>query len=1214
MCAVSVRVGKLFLWPAFATLCLAVAGAASAYEVFDNDRLRFGTGNEASVNAKGNLQQPFYYDAVLSGGGWFKLTYSNYPLNNAIGIDGDGSNDWNTNGTIVQDGTLAGQVIDVSGFTVTSGSKGYGTIVSTGTVTINAKTLEVQNSYSLPADKSFIEVTTTITNTSGGPVGNVRLWVGTQDDWIGLSDDPTKQRGNITDGAFAVLTNAADPSAALKIYSGDTGVLFYSTSPKANTAIEDCCNFANAYGQDPATSAIQATGDGSYALFVRMEDLADGESESFTWYYAAGELADLDDIIGDVAAASATSFADIAEDPASNAGETVIDVFGDPIAVTVVDNTNGTWQYSADGNAWSVFSGTTGGSADICGAARLLATGYYARFVPNANWNGATSLTFRTWDGTTGTAGSTADACTGGGAFSDGTADATLTVTAVNDAPTFSAGGTLAAVDQDTTAPAGATITSLLAANIGDVDGDGLAGIAVAADAANAVAEGAWQYSTDNGANWFAVGGTAVSTSAALLLGATTKLRFVPVTDYSGTPGALQVHAVDDSSATTFSSGATRQVFDTTADDATSRVAAAGVTLGTSITPTVRTVTVTAGAGGIVSPSGAQQVTFGESLAIAVTPDGATPYVTAGGTCPAGSWNGDRSQYTTGAITSTCTVGFSFFTLIAATDGGGNALTNTTTSPDTEQVLSIDAPGSVSVTSSVTRAGATTPLDVGGIAGVLTDLGGGNYTFRAADAGEYAFTFTDAASGQQVSVSFTVHAPVAFGSIRQFGTAGQSVGVRIQLADTPVAYPVTIPYTVQGAGLSGDLEPSGSVTIAAPWLSATLAVTPNAGVGSIVLKLADAGLTNAALGGVTEHTIVLREAVEVPLDVALPVGQGASLDTLVTRDGGNVVLAAVPLGGGSFTYDWSRSDVDLGIHTLTDGTVVVDPTSLDGSYHVEVVVTETVSPYRRATLAVDLRVAAAAPAGYGDFYDAAYDQSPQRLPICPDGAGVSACVAGGTGPVYVEAPRGHIVRLGQLSERASWARGDWGLAVNTDDIVDANGLRAGNADDPGFTHLGYRVDFELSGLDAPGSSVPVVVPLPAGEVIPANAVWRKYEEAQGWHAFRVDAGNALHSAPLNDAGGCPGPLSAGWSAGLVTGHGCVRLTLQDGGPNDRDGHADGVIRDPGSLAVSTTGNSGFGGGGGGALGGWSLAGLIALALARRRIRAGRRCVRGLRVQ
>jgi hypothetical protein len=40
-----------------------------------------------------------------------------------------------------------------------------------------------------------------------------------------------------------------------------------------------------------------------------------------------------------------------------------------------------------------------------------------------------------------------------------------------------------------------------------------------------------------------------------------------------------------------------------------------------------------------------------------------------------------------------------------------------------------------------------------------------------------------------------------------------------------------------------------------------------------------------------------------------------------------------------------------------------------------------------------------------------------------------------------------------------------------------------------------------------------------------------------------------------------------WSEGLSEGHECVRLIIQDGGPNDLDGMTDGVIRDPGTLAV-----------------------------------------------
>ena len=39
-------------------------------------------------------------------------------------------------------------------------------------------------------------------------------------------------------------------------------------------------------------------------MYVRMNDLAVNESDSFTWYYAAAALDELDDVIGDVAVAS----------------------------------------------------------------------------------------------------------------------------------------------------------------------------------------------------------------------------------------------------------------------------------------------------------------------------------------------------------------------------------------------------------------------------------------------------------------------------------------------------------------------------------------------------------------------------------------------------------------------------------------------------------------------------------------------------------------------------------------------------------------------------------------------------------------------------------------------------------------------------------------------------------------------------------------------
>ena len=148
-------------------------------------------------------------------------------------------------------------------------------------------------------------------------------------------------------------------------------------------------------------------------------------------------------------------------------------------------------------------------AARATASARLLAAdaNTYVRFVPNANWNGtvAPGITFRAWDQTSGTAGNTADTSTNGGtsAFSSATASASITVTAVNDAPTRTAASvSLAAVAEDTANPAGATVSSLFTSAFSDAtdqvtggsSANTLAGVAVTANAANSGTEGRWQW------------------------------------------------------------------------------------------------------------------------------------------------------------------------------------------------------------------------------------------------------------------------------------------------------------------------------------------------------------------------------------------------------------------------------------------------------------------------------------------------------------------------------------------------------------------------------------------------------------------------------------------------------------------------------------------------------------------------------------------------
>ncbi|MDH5191730.1 MAG: cadherin domain-containing protein, partial [Gammaproteobacteria bacterium] len=131
------------------------------------------------------------------------------------------------------------------------------------------------------------------------------------------------------------------------------------------------------------------------------------------------------------------------------------------VAVISVDNTNGTWQYN-NGGGWTAFGAVSNTSAVLLDANDLI------RFVPNANYNGtAGNIEFRAWDTTTGLSGDTAvDVSANGGttAFSAATETATLTVNAVNDAPTGTVSITGTTTEGDT----------LTASNtLADVDGLG---------------------------------------------------------------------------------------------------------------------------------------------------------------------------------------------------------------------------------------------------------------------------------------------------------------------------------------------------------------------------------------------------------------------------------------------------------------------------------------------------------------------------------------------------------------------------------------------------------------------------------------------------------------------------------------------------------------------------------------------------------------------
>jgi hypothetical protein len=137
------------------------------------------------------------------------------------------------------------------------------------------------------------------------------------------------------------------------------------------------------------------------------------------------------------------------------------------LAITAVDNTNGQWQfYDSVGLSWQNITGVGEG------AALLLAPADVIRFVPNADYNGTATFSYRAWDNPASGAHFTYADTNAGTEFSTTINTASITITPANDAPEVDLDTTSGAVNAVAAFTEG-TPQAILGADISlnDVDG-----------------------------------------------------------------------------------------------------------------------------------------------------------------------------------------------------------------------------------------------------------------------------------------------------------------------------------------------------------------------------------------------------------------------------------------------------------------------------------------------------------------------------------------------------------------------------------------------------------------------------------------------------------------------------------------------------------------------------------------------------------------------
>jgi len=468
---------------------------------------------------------------------------------------------------------------------------------------------------------------------------------------------------------------------------------------------------------------------------------------------------------------------------------------------------------------------------------------------------------------------------------------------------------------------------------------------------------------------------------------------------------------------------------------------------------------------------------------------------------------------------------------------------------------------------------------------LLLPPGSNTVTYRAVDS-----------KGNQGTATQIVNVrPLVSVNKDQISAEGATVQFRVILNGQSPFYPLTVPYVIDSASttnaadhdlVNGSVQFTNGQTVA----SVSIALTADGvseGDETLIVRLDDRTSNAQDLangynpvspdiydinsGAQNRHQITVTENNVAP-DVSLRLSQNSTNTVLITTTGGAVTVTATvsdPNSGDQHTLDWSATDAAL-VETdgnNTDANLVFDPGELaSGVYKVRVTVTDDNGAQDTASLY--FKLVDALPTlgsedtdgdGTDDATEGTADSDDDGIPDYLDNISAVNVLpeqADETSAFLMECDPDIRCRVGQFA-----LQGEGGGASVLQTELSAQGIET----DTEYAYGGGIFDFEMHDLPSLGQSVKVV--LPQTSAIPENAVYRKLSNGR-WQDFVDDANNQVHSAPGN-LGYCPPPGDDSWQPGLTEGDYCVQLTIEDGGPNDADGLANGSIEDPGGVGTQT---------------------------------------------
>jgi PKD repeat protein len=429
--------------------------------------------------------------------------------------------------------------------------------------------------------------------------------------------------------------------------------------------------------------------------------------------------------------------------------------------------------------------------------------------------------------------------------------------------------------------------------------------------------------------------------------------------------------------------------------------------------------------------------------------------------------------------------------------------------------------------------------------------------------GKYTVTWTakDAAGNSTTKEQTLIIHPLAYIVSMANVKEGNDIDIEIGLTGEAQTYPVKVPVSLTGSTAEGLVDYSTALSVNIDGtLKANLAITTSADQESegdeivqITLKQPD---NNVGLSSYITSTVNIIEEPAVPITSMTIVQGGVDTRVINQFDGLVTVTATVHDVNGNHSLDWSGTDNTI---TLTQGStdkvVTFDPSSMvDGFYLLHVDVSDDGLPGQVSSRTVQIEVTTESRMADSDNDGVPdeYDSTPElnMLGVVIDGEGVDAFI---TDP-------GTILSMGNIVRQVGV-----GTEIDLASISDY-GLPA----DDNYTLIGAS-DLEIE-LPVAGQSAIISFFRPIQSEIPAGAVIRVLVDG-AWQSFTSDTANIIESA-FAVKGNCPLFTSNAYSEGLQAGVNCIKILVQDGGPNDADGQTNGIITSIMTVGVTEGGSIG----------------------------------------